>query len=88
MSPDLPTAFLTSLNPCATISLPPTTPATELVTLPRILYVVLTAFLPVAKVLVSVSTVSSRGYTTGTESIQMQCCTLGGSVATLGKRPW
>jgi len=25
---------------------------------------------------------------TGTEIIQMQCCTLGGSVATLGKMPW
>jgi len=61
ISPDLPTAFLTSLKPCCTTSLPPTTPATELVTLPRMLYVVLTAFLPVANVLASVSTVSSRG---------------------------
>lgn len=86
--PDLPTAFFTVVKPCATTSLPPTTPATELVTLPSRLYVVLTAFLPVANVLASVSMASRRGYTTGTDTIQMQCCTLGGSSATLGKMPW
>ena len=61
MRPALPTAFFTSRKLCWTISFPPTTPATELVTLPRMLYVVLTAFLPVANVLASVSTASSRG---------------------------
>lgn len=88
MSPDLPTAFFTWLNPCATMSLPPTIPATELVTLPRTLYVVLTAFLPVANVLAKLSTVSSRGYTMGTDSIHRQCWTLGGNMAILGKMPW
>ncbi len=86
--PDLPTAFFIDANPCCTTSFPPTTPATELVTLPSRLYVVLTAFLPVCSVFASVSTVSMRGYTTGTEIIQIQCCTLGGSSATLGNRPW
>lgn len=88
MRPPLPTAFFTCVKPEATTSLPPTMPATELVTLPSTLYPVLTTFLPVVTAEAKLSTASRRGYTSGTETIQMQCCTLGGSVATLGKMPW
>lgn len=87
MRPDFPTAFFTWVKPCATTSLPPTTPATELVTLPSRLYDVLTTFLPVATAPAKLSTASRRGYTRGTDTIHMQCCTLGGNVATLGKMP-
>lgn len=61
ISPVLPTAFFTCVNPWDTTSLPPMIPATDEVALPRRLYVELTAFLPVANVFASVSTVSRRG---------------------------
>lgn len=87
IKPPLPTAFLTWENPMATASFPPMTPATELVTLPKMLYVVLTAFFPAATVLARLSTASSLGYSTGTDTIHTTCCTLGGSIATLGNIP-
>lgn len=61
MRPDLPTAFLTLSKPDPTTPLAPTTPATELVTLPSRLYVPVTAFLPVATVCAICSAASSRG---------------------------
>lgn len=59
--PDLPTARLTESNPDPTAPLAPTTPATELVTLPSRLYVPVTAFFPVAIVLVMLSAASILG---------------------------
>ena len=61
ISPDLPTALFTESKPEPTNSLAPTTPATELVTLPSTLYAPVTARFPVATVWTMCSAVSRRG---------------------------
>ena len=61
IKPDLPTAFFTVSKPEPTTPLAPTTPATDDVTLPRRLYVPVTAFLPVATVWAICSAASSLG---------------------------
>ena len=61
MRPDFPTAFFTLSKPDPTTALAPTTPATELVTLPRTLYAPVTAFFPVATVWAICSAASNLG---------------------------
>ena len=87
MRPLLPTTLLTALKPSLTAPFAPTIPATPPATLPSMLKPPVTAFLPVLTVLTRCSMLSSRGNTSGTGIVQMQCCTEGGSTATLGNRP-